>query len=804
MSGSRSYLDIMASRPPSTAVRRPLPHTSPSRTLFSNVRHDTTASSSAIADSPRRLLSYYLSKAAYNTDESGAAPTPQKETPNMQASNTQNKGSVLAPHDNGNAADTDSSTSVPSSAAKLLRPPPFSRSALSSEQRYPSASVRATQTPSPAQRPSFNFSGSADAPVAKASSTAAAVPVRNPFRSSSLRPAVEAGTAPPPQEDTEEEEQPISQPASPLQLSARPPPQGATPRGVSSSMTYDEEQQRQFEADVMSQVEALLQAQRSESYTELETYRVTAEEAQTTLRAVESALGEQLGPATAARFSAPPSHSPPLLPHATAQRQLPPLDVDTLALEMSRAAAAATPSATQRLLSAIMNIQDGQDVPSALHEVVRELYDELTRVLVPPVMNFMQTHQRGQESHRQQQHHSLQNSCRLVGETPVQDERLLQAQSEISALHEEVAALRRTLESRSVRRCVVRSSTDSANQEVAALHSSETMHHALLDRFFTECHAMLTRSRQESFALRRALEKERREHFVTRIRLLKPAPPSLPVQMNAAPSRAPVAARREESVSSPIVRSSTASQDGLAASADRPSEGGALDSSPAPSCFTPKEEYAKAAPHSWTPAQATVRLASNTEKRVEGDEGGASADYGDLDSDYDFKDGDASAHFVSSASGFEQVQRALPLRAAMRVAEEVLRTTSTSGEVNAMTGHPYYAHMNIAHSRRNPLIDSPATMKNANEDVAAPRRGGPHRVGGPSVRFSEPSLDDSYRSSKPALPGRGSNSAASDPLSDRESNTATSVNAAGVLSSSEHEKRVLSKAVELLRRYSVA
>ncbi|KPI90110.1 hypothetical protein ABL78_0755 [Leptomonas seymouri] len=798
MQASRSYTDTRLSRPPLTSLRRPLLYTSPARTQPINERRDTTTSSSAIADSPRRLLSYYISKAAYNTDTSSAAPTPQKDEHNMHTGSHRGDRSGITSQDNLHAADADSSTLAASFATNSLRPPPFSRDGYSNGLRSHSASVHVPQTPPLPQRRSLNADLRDSAHTEKASLASVAAPVSNAFNGSSPRPTVAAATSIPSQRGRDVEERPALEPSPHLPFSARPS-EALSPAFVSNSATYSEEQQRQFESEVMSQVEALLQAQRSESYAELEAYRVTAEEAQATLRVVESALAEQLGCATAARFSPPPSSPSSLAPHVTVRLPSPPPDVERLALEMARAAAAATPSATRRLLDEIMSIQDGHDVPSILREVVRELYDELTRALVPPVMNFIQM--------QQQQQHSPQNHCcQSDGSSaqpalPQQDERLQRAQAEISALHEEVVALRRLLEGQSAYGCVLPSTTASADRGAADPHSGEAMPHALLDRLCTEFHAMLTRSRQECLKLRRDLEKERRQHFLTRIRLLKPAPLSLPVESITAASRAPIAATSQESISSPPVRSSTASQGRQATSAARSTEGGARGFSPLSS--TPNGVDGEAAPHRWTPTPSPMG-------RVSGVGAGGSSPNGDGEVHDGFGLGDADAP-LPSADAFSRIKRApsalrrpVPaspaLRSAVRVAEEVLRATGKSGEAGSAVEHPYHAYSGV-HSRRSTACFDPAEAReSASEGGAAQGRGPQHPQVAPSLSFVELAREDSRRGSIAVLRGQQNGAAARIAIPHRGGTAAA---AAGARPNSEHEKRVWSKAVELLSRYAV-
>ncbi|KAL7709544.1 hypothetical protein N2W54_002789 [Lotmaria passim] len=703
MSASHSCVDIMASRPQSTSLRKPLLHTSPPHTWPISDRHDATAqspsSASAIADSPRRLLSYYLAKAAYNANGGDVTPTPQRDPPGIQhkeSTEESQRTATLTQRDAHNRAAVEKSpTQLP--AATLLRPPPLSRSAFSSGPRTTPASAQAAPTAPPSRSVMSQYNKS--------------------------------------RKEEEEEEQ----------------------------------LHRQFEEDILHQVEALLQAQRGESYAELEAYRLTAEEARTTLRVVEDALTEQLGSAAAAAVVPHLSSSPPIHPIRVSKDSSPPLDVDQLVLDMSRAAAAATPAATQELLDAIMSIQDGQDVPAVMLKVVRRLYDELTRVLVQPVMNFLQPLQCPQS----RPHHGVRHGDpafrpSLAGaESSSQDEALLQAHAKIEALQEEVAVLRRTLESRST------SHKESAQP-----------HRALLDRFFTECHAMLTRSRQANLSLRRAVEEERRQHFLTRIRLLKPAPPSLPPL---------VPLKSQDGVSSPVARSSTASQDRHFASADRaapsPPSAGGRASHLSSAGASPGHLGELRSPRRWTPAQSPVRLVSHVNAESEDPPLHDVSDDGD-----NWGGGSAGAPLVSSS----HAPFSPPPRSALRVAEEVLRATRKSDVTEALPAeHPYDVvygdHRDYHHNSRSALLDG----GNGTEGAPPQKRWTQHRSGGPSVSFAESTLDDSSPAMRGSPPGRRDDWTRNSAFSSR-------ADANGAPPHDEHEQRVWNKAVELLTRYSVS
>jgi hypothetical protein len=733
----------------------------------------------------------------------------------------------MGPQSSGDDTAANSSTpaNLPLSTEKLLRPPPFSKRAFSTGLRpNHAAGARSIQKtpPSLQQRPSMSFfPPEGDLQTETTRSTAPSARAEGSLDKCFLRPATVDTITARMNENHQSEEGPTHR-TSPLFQNHASAAQAGSPFCASRAVSCIGVEQRQFEAEIMSQVEAVLQAQRSESYAELEAYRVAAEEAQTTLRAVENALAQQIGGITttaAAHFSSP---APGFLSSGggNGARSVPttPPDLDQLAVDMSRVAAAATSSATQRLLDAIMAIQDGEDVPSVLLEVVHELYDELTRMLVPPVMNFIQTLQQPPPSKTPS--HPRLFSATVAGAASPQEESLSQAHAEAAALREEVVMLRQTLESRCAGGYSIAAGAASSCLTGPPLPSSDTVRRALLDRFFTECHSMLTRNRQESLALRRALEEERRQHFLTRIRLLKPAPPSLSVP---SPAREPadgntyvvtaaapaVMSREEGGITSPVVRSTTASQDRRAASADRPAVTPlTIDSRNHRLSPAARKVDAQTSPPRWSPARAVLQFTAGA-KGSEGDaelhDGRGSGGSREVD--------EAKSPAMSSTREASRTARTFvspeepppPLHSALHVAKEVLRTTSTSSATHGVREHPCDSYSHCRDDNSNSDNDGmlrarTALVERASWNTTAQRRELPRRLSGPSVSFSESTVDDSAFNSSAFLSRNFGDSVASQAPFHRGDNARATV---GGRQGDEHEKRVWNKAVELLSRYSI-
>lgn len=759
MSG-RSYAEMMA-RP--AALRRPLSYT-PSSAAGTNAQPTVSprrrrqlapppraaTSTSAIAESPRRLLSYYLSKAAYNTEA-------DEELAEEGAANVQGVADTVALRDTSDAGDEayqDASVAQeasalerrtlqapsPATSSLSLRPPPFrsAGAALSSSATSP--------LPAPAA-----FSTSLRAHTAYAESdkiTGQKVLEERSLRNSALM-------TPPWQDTATRATSSVPAPPPPLPRAESPPtsptPTGAPSSSLSHLAVYTDEQRRVFEAEVMRQVEALLVAQCSESHAELEAYRVAAEEAQATLRTIETALEEQLGGAQHVRAAQHGSSADVSTPHPTA-----PPGVDTLALDMSRVAAEAAEPAAAQLLDGIMHIHDGEDVPAVLRRTVQRLFLDLTRALVPPVMTFVEQHghcERAADSATATPGHATDGREAFADAAA---EALRRAQAEAAALQEEVNALRRTLRGGAAQLQLPSSPASTASAVIAAAstssrpapHPSRCLHpsqveliESLQDRLFAECHATLTRSRSEALALRHALEEERRQHFLTRLRLLKApsaataAPPARTTAADApltsasppprdvstafgvrssAPSEPPRTLRAAPSV---VVatdidgrdREASAGRRSISGSGSSPRmrDSSATQSPPSPSLemhdedtHTPAAATKRAPPppsalphtqRQWSPAAASPLAFASGSRR------------GAVDEDEPFGEEAEKAnarHTLPLRMAAHQRQRPAPshssstaapsttrsLETAMRVAEEVLRTTAAPAEPAT---HPY-------------------------------------------------------------------------------------------------------------------
>nr|CAJ2479184.1 unnamed protein product [Leishmania braziliensis] len=880
MSG-RSYAEMM-SRP--SALRKPLLYTPASsrvRPASSPRRRQrpplqTRLPAPTIADSPRRLLSYYLSKAAYNThaeeDESdNAASATASDGDNAMSGWKKGAG-------DGQGAVSDELPPPPSYSSEFLRSPP-SRSI----QRNTGTSA-AIPPPSPHCHPAGSVVPSASGAINVVTA------IRQAEKSIDLsekRTLAGSLTPLPPA------------PAAALSQSVGRAPSPTTPTLPMSHLTvYTEAQRRVFEEQVMGQVEALLQAQRSESHAELEAYRVTAAEAQATLQAVEEALGEQIGDMRRCNggrawdtgtcvhgrldsYVAGSEISP------TLKVLSPPpftLSVDALTLEMSSVAAAAAKPATEQLLDAIMSIEEGQHVPEVLQQVMGQLYHNLARALVPSVVNYV--NQQQELLHGQGTAAAVKSGVSVANSTgngaPRDADELLRTHAEVAALQEEVHALRRTLHSRDT--VFVNKDASSPNglalptspivSSNAQMHpSQEGLVYALQNRLFSECHAMLTRSRHEALLLRCSLEEEKRQHFLTRLRLLKPTHPLAPQKSSTAVSTADAADGHAERHNAPTslgadrggsdgIRSSPEPHScsgsspvmrGLSATRSPPSSVPDAGDSPRSQARATAVQSAGSllsgvhhvAPRRWTPARSPLELASDSGRADEHDRDG------DMEDNASVGHSPAPRHMPSRSSqllstdpNHNATRMAASLQAAMRVAEEVLHTTAPAAYTARGPAHPYYREESGGVARAwqhrrgsgGASAGSPASDDGA---LSSGRRGEclgqPPRARERAVSFLDPSdaFTEDVRHTAPPLTSErlagtssrsepsgssftrvlasqgGNTSTSMDPISSstlamRWDGSAAATEAAPALPSDAYERRVWSKTVELLSRYSVA
>ncbi|CAG9580414.1 conserved hypothetical protein [Leishmania major strain Friedlin] len=862
------------SRP--SALRKPLlytPASSTGRPASSPRRRQRQplqprGSASTIADSPRRLISYYLSKAAYNTRAEENRGDGVASAIASDGDDVVDERTKRADYDQG-AAEHDLQT-PPSYFSEPLRPLPFW-----SMQNNTGTSITASP-PSPRRRPTATVVPS------KAGSVSMATTTRQAERSNDLS-----------------ERQALAELRTPLP-SAAPAWLPATPTSpVSQPAVYTEEQRRVFEAQVMQQVEALLQAQQSECRAELEAYRVTAAEAQATLQAVEAALGEQIsamqrgnsgkveGTSTGVndrRDDCVSAGRPSPTPEALSPRSLA-LSVDALAFEMSRVAAAAATPATEKLLDGIMSIQDGQHVPTVLQRVMEQLYHDLARALAPAVMDFV-SQQQQQLLHEEWTAAAMKTRASAAHAThndaPCDADELLRAQAEVAALQEEVHALRRTLCSRD---------SDFASEDASSTNglapstpfimapnaqkhpSQEDLVYALQNRLISECHAMLTRSRHEALLLRRSLEEEKRQHFLTRLRLLKPTHPLAPHRASAAASTAAAASGHVRSHNAPAsLRVDLGGSGGVDVSPGSHSGSGSSPvmhgssatrspTSPTPDAGGSPHSQAHAtarqsagpllsaahtaAPHRWTPVRSPLSLASHS---------GGAAEHG--------RDGDAgdnapaeqppaprhmsspSSQLLSTGPSRAAPRTAPSLQTAMRVADEVLRTTAPATHTAREPVHPYYREEGggVAGTWQHGCCSgdvSGVPQENGGGALFSRQRGEPLGQPPRAREHSVSSLDSSdsfkevVRCTAPSLMsesltgaasrGGPSRSSSTHVVGRHESNTstgmapmpsstlarswdglATAAEAAPAPPSAAYERRVWNKAVELLSRYSIA
>ncbi|CBZ29671.1 conserved hypothetical protein [Leishmania mexicana MHOM/GT/2001/U1103] len=870
------------SRP--SALRKPLlytPASSTGRPASSPRRRQrqplqTRGSASTIADSPRRLISYYLSKAAYNThvEENGGDGV---------ASATASEGDD-AVDEQTKRADDDHGTvehelqTPPSCSSDPLRSPSFW-----GMQRNTGTTVTGSP-PSPRCRPSA-------AVVPSTSGTLnTSTTIQQAERSNGLSERwtlAELRTPPPPA------------PTATLPQSAAPSSLPATPTSpVSQLVVYPEEQRRVFEAQVMQQVEALLQAQQSECRAELEAYRVTAAEAQATLQAVEAFLGEKISDMQRSNSGKVGGINTGVndrcddcvsggRPSPTPEALWPPslaLSVDALALDMSRVAAAATTPATEKLLDGIMSIQDGQHVPTVLRRVVEQLYHDLARALAPAAMNFVNQQQQ-QVLHEEWTAAAMKTRASAAHATrndaPCDADELLRTQAEVAALQEEVHALRRTLRSRDsgVASNDASSTSGLAPSKFSIMASNAPMHtsqedlvYALQNRLLSECHAMLTRSRHEALLLRRSLEEEKRQHFLTRLRLLKPTHPLAPHRASADASTAAAASGHARpyngpaslkvdiggsggvdvsprshsgSGSSPVMHGSSATR---SPTPSIPDAGGSPHSqahATARQSVGPLLSAAhQAAPHRWTPVRSPFPLASDSGGTVEHDGDGDAGDAAPAEQPPALRHmSSPSSQPISTGPSRTAPRTAASLQTAMRVADEVLRTTAPATYTAREPAHPYYREEgggvtgSWQHSRGSRDV-SGAPQENDGGALSSRQRGErlgqPLRPWGHSVSFlnSSDSFKEEVRRTAPPLMsesptrvssrGGPSRSSSTRVVGRHDSNTSTGMDpmssstlavswdgfaaaeAAPAPPSDAYERRVWNKAVELLSRYSIA
>ncbi|KAK7201986.1 hypothetical protein NESM_000266600 [Novymonas esmeraldas] len=826
MSGG-SYAEMLAR---SSTLRKPLHYTpattaatvaAPARSMSSPRRRPPPPQprTRATADSPRRLLSYYLSKAEYN------------------ARAGESDGDDTARDHVAQAAAWPS----PSRSPLHLRPPPLLTTRTT-------ASRPTTALTHPWQLAAADITSSDRSRVQAESAAHIQTPVN--------------GTRAVGQTEAERHVSP------PLSSRGTSPPSvqhEASHLATSPAMSaYTEEQRRVFEAQVMQQVEALLQAQRSESHAELESYRLAAAEAQATLQAVEAALGEKMGEshistatydiggdaasALDTSTAAPRTLSPPAPPAAS--------PIDELAEDMCRVAAVEASPAAETLLDAIMNIQTGEDVPAVLRQVVLQLYHGLTRALVSPVMDYVQ---------RQQRRHPPAPSAadaagpvRVAagggsGQDVVRDgAALLQAEAEVAALRDEVHALRRTLRSRDADLThggtgAMGHPRSSASAILAAPllphPSQEGLVSALHDRLFAECHAALARSRHEALTLRRTLEEERRQHFLTRLRLLQPAH---------------ALSRHGGSVAAPHTRAASAATDGhdggVGGGSPSVAHASSATRSPAPSVHDVIDGSLRSGPHAtaphvrassppaaaphpaprrWTPAHTPLQLPSD----VGDGGGGVGGDLaGDTKSPWPHHTPPSAAHAAQSAATSAAPRAsAPPLPSAVRVAEEVLRVTASAARAGRDATHPYYGEQRRVgeardeHEDREALPSRPggghqrywstaqerhASYLSAAEDAregvhwpvdkgtaaADSMMRGVAPVSPSSIRV----LGSSSVDSRDVRAPRGSREEQQVWDTAAEGHAGTAVSAPQPPPSGTHERRVWDKTIELLSRYSIS
>ncbi|KAG5496337.1 hypothetical protein JKF63_02639 [Porcisia hertigi] len=869
-------------KPPSSAAR---PASSPRRRLSPPPRNSHLPTSATV-DIPRRLLPYYLSKAEYNTrveeNEADSVTSPTASDDD----NARREWRQSA--DDGQCAVEDEQQWSMTRPSQSLRSPPFqSRRSYTGTSAIPSP-------PSLHHRPASAATSSSLGTINRVTT----MPRRERSNSLGERPTLPELSTPHP---------PALTATSSKTTAQRLHPDASLSCG-SNVTAYTEEQRRVFEAQVMQQVEALLQAQRSESHAELEACRVMAAEAQATLQTVEAALGEQIAgvqrsssgivEGTAARVNG--RHTDGMskgdIPHAAkvlSQSQFY-VSVDTLAPDMFRIAAAAAAPAAEQLLEAIMSIQDGQDVPAVLRRVMAQFYQDLVRALVPPVMEFV--NQQSQLLHQQGTAVAAATvtsralAAREAGDlAPQPSDELLRAQAEVAALQEEVDALRRTLCSESLHvvnhnasvptRDVPRSMFTTIASNLPLGSPQEDVISALQNRLFSECHAMLTRSRHEALLLRRSLEEERRQHFLTRLWLLKPSYPLSSHRVNAGASLAAAAAgagdaglhhlhtstRRDlgtspdlgasprsgsGSRSSPVIHSSLSTRSPASSAPDtgdppqqQSREAAALCGGSLPSAVH------HAAPHRWTPARSPLHLAFSSEGAREHDEDQAAENRFPVE-----QSPASSALPVKPPPSYQALSttrsRAAPcpaasLQSAMRVAEEVLRTTAPATYSATEPAHPYYREERDGGAAERPQGRSSGgatsvSSKNGDAPLAVQRRGEgfqpPPRMRGESVSLLDPSDSfneevydrdpppfaenlttgsssraSPYRSAFISVQGRHSshttgtsmNPISGSVLATPWNGSTASAEHASAPPSDPHERRVWDKTVELLGRYSI-
>ncbi|KAG5471100.1 hypothetical protein CUR178_02411 [Leishmania enriettii] len=794
----RSYAEMM-SRP--SALRKPLlytpassavrPASSPRRRLPAPLR--TRLSTTAIADSPRRLLSYYLSKAAYNTD-AGESEGDGIALVNASNSDVTVKERMENVHEDQSATE-DERKPLPSYSAAPLRSLPIqstqSNTGTSSTPLPPSPHHHPAGTVLPStsgitQRATASWHGGERSDLSESRTLAA--------WHTSL-----------PSEPTAA--------SSPLSAHASLPP--ARSPFMSHLGLYTEEQHRVFEAQVMEHVEALLQAQRSESHAELESYRVMAAEAQATLHAVETALKEQMGDvqrSSSGMFGGPGtrvngpldgcvSHDrPSSTPNAISPLPFAP-SVDALVLNMSRVAAAAVTPASEKLLDAIMSIRDGEHVPMVLRRVVEHLYNELARALVPPVVDFV--HQQHQLRHKQGAATAIE-TCAPEAHGTRSDavcdaDELLRAKAEVAALQEEAQALRRALRSQEIGFVDndasptggLASSTSPMILSNAQMHpSQEELIWALQNRLFSEYRAMLARSRHEALLLRCSLEEERRQHFLTRLRLLKPAHPFASHRSSNATSNAAAAAGHAGSHSAPTrIRIDLGHSDGISSSPKPRSGSGSspvmhgssatrsptssvsdADGPPHSQARVPTNQSAgsllsaahHAVPHRWTPVHSPLQLASVSGMVHEHDGNGCFGDNAPAEQSrapcYALS---PSLQLPSAGPNRAAPRTAVSLESTMRVAEQVLCSTAPAASSNREPSHPYDSKEPggvagaLQHTRRSDNVKAAPleTGEGASFFRGCGERHGPspHAREG-SVVFNDPAGSSNHDAGRPSPP----------------------------------------------------
>lgn len=430
---------------------------------------------------PQQLLDYYLSKANYNVHASTVeAEEGDKTTPARPEEPIRRQTGKLY------REDEQFSLQVERHLPTLKTPAPSWADASSSFHPFPDQTRRQLYTRSPvnpAGQPST--SDSVPARVGKTESWQGAFEL--PDRSQLSRPAPGA-------EDTIQEE---------------------------------------FEREILRHVDALLQMQHNEHSAQVETQRRTIAALQRTLKEVEAALidcagvyGLQTAAVPFSKGNAAPlspgatnstiatsaaevasTSSTPLLPSQQSIREC----TDDLRRSILSTLSHHTTLATQKILSMLLSIEEGEDVPRVVHCTVSEMCKELAEELMVSVKECLHVADRRTATSLGTVPHSSSDNGRsfaLAAE-------LRHAQAEVAALQGELSLIR-SVQNDSV------ADVSPSSQNSSICRKGAGVVAAMQDRLLTHSHAMVVRSREEVLQLQQRLEEERRQHFLTRLLLLRP------------------------------------------------------------------------------------------------------------------------------------------------------------------------------------------------------------------------------------------------------------------------------------------